>query len=236
MITDLLSSAISAPSPAILNARLIGLAKVWLWAVPGMMLLAVTGAWRWRHDTRVLTLAASALVTILGFLFVPYDQGHGWGFRYFHSAWMTLPVLAAAALTPVSQTHQDTSGGNGEELRTFVVACALLSLLAANTLRAVQIGEFMTEHLAQLPRAPDIVPRIEIIDTSNSFYGADLVQNEPHLRGGVIRMISHGATADHKLLAQYYPGYRRVYVDHHGEVWSPAPDSAGAPAGPSTRR
>jgi len=151
-------------------------------------------------------------------------------------AWMTLPLLAAAALTPVSQTHQDATGGNGEELRTFAVACALVSLLAANTLRAAQIGEFMTEHLAQLPRAPDVVPRIEIIDTSNSFYGADLVQNEPHLRGGVVRMISHGATADRKLLEQYYPGYRRVYADHHGEVWSPASDGAGAPAGPSTSR
>src|SRR2546430_11346262 len=76
-----------------------------------MMILAVTGAWRWRHDTRVLTLAASALVTILGFLFVPYDQGHGWGFRYFHSAWMTLPVLAAAALTPrrLARSEEHTS-------------------------------------------------------------------------------------------------------------------------------
>ena len=90
---------------------LIGLAKVWLWAVPGMMLLAVVGAWRWREDTRVLTLAVSALTTIFGFWFVPFDQGHGWGFRYFHSAWMTLPVLAAAALTPhIGELHECPQG------------------------------------------------------------------------------------------------------------------------------
>ena len=72
-----------------------GLAKLWLWAAPGLLLLAVCGRAQ-ASDVRYRLIAWSAVTTLLGFLFVPFDQGHGWGFRYFHSVWFALPVLAFA--------------------------------------------------------------------------------------------------------------------------------------------
>jgi len=85
------------PNEAVLDMRLIALAKLWLWAVPALVLLAIVGFWRSRADMRVKLLAASAILTFIGYIFIPVSQGHGWGFRYFHSAWFILPVLAAGA-------------------------------------------------------------------------------------------------------------------------------------------
>ena len=90
----------SLPNGTVLLARVIGIAKIWVWAVPGLMILAVAGAIRWRHDARCRLFTASALLTVLGYFLVPVDQGHGWGYRYFHSVWMALPLLATAAMFP----------------------------------------------------------------------------------------------------------------------------------------
>jgi hypothetical protein len=64
--------------------------------------------------------------------------------------------------------------------------------------------------------------RVVILDGRSSFYGADLVQNDPLLRGNEIRMYSHGAAADEQMMAQYYPELHRVYADRYGTVWSQA--------------
>jgi hypothetical protein len=85
-----------------------------------MLLLAPVGAWRWRHNPHCRLLVAAALVTFLGYLLVPLDHGHAWGFRFFHSTWMVLPLLAAGALAPCEVFSGDAN------VRTFLVSCALL--------------------------------------------------------------------------------------------------------------
>ena len=71
---------------------------------------------------------------------------------------------------------------------------------------------------------------VVIIDGAFSFYGADLVQNDPWLRGNLIRMYSHGAAADAKMMGEYCPNLRRVYADRYGTVWSEAWAPGGSPA------
>src|SRR5262249_20689393 len=55
-----LAQAFSLPDSAVLLARLIGLAKIWVWAVPGLLVLAAIGAWRWRDHgiSRLVLLSA----------------------------------------------------------------------------------------------------------------------------------------------------------------------------------
>ncbi len=79
---------------------------------------------------------------------------------------------------------------------------------------------FVARDLAQLPHYKGTERQIVIPDTVAEFYGADLVQNDPWLRGNVIRMYSHGRTADREMLAQYYPAMHLVFTDHFGWVWS----------------
>src|SRR3984893_6845889 len=123
----------SLPDTTVVLARLIGIAKTWVWAVPGLMILAAAGAVRWRQDALCRLLTASALLTLFGYFFVPVDQGHGWGYRYFHSVWMALPLLATAALFRPARIPRDTSAParlfEETETKGFVAACILLTLV-----------------------------------------------------------------------------------------------------------
>lgn len=225
-----LAFAFAWPTAHLLYARLVGLAKVLLWAAPCLLVLAFAGGWRAARDARIRALIASAVLTFVGYLLVWPDQGHGWGFRYFHAAWLVLPLLAAAflyapATTPASVPAAATDGG---DLRSFVVAGALLSLVAAVGLRAWQINDFVGTHLGQLPNYHGTEPRVVVIPPEG-FYTKDLVQNDPFLRKDVVRMVDLGDEPTAAAIQRHFPTYRLVYRDDRGQVWSAAtPAPAGA--------
>jgi hypothetical protein len=79
--------------------------------------------------------------------------------------------------------------------------------------------------MQQVPAYAGAERRVVLIDASHSFYGQDLVQNDPWLRGRVIRMFSHGETADAAMMRDQFPDMHRVYQDEHGSVWSAASPS-----------
>jgi hypothetical protein len=214
----------SLPDATVVLARLIGIAKLWVWAVPGLMTLAAAGAVRWRQDVLCRLLTASALLTVFGYFFVPVDQGHGWGYRYFHSAWVALPLLATAALYRPGRTPKEPAPPmqlfEDSETKGFVAACILLTLIFGIGLRAWQMQDFVARDLRQMPQYKGTEKRVVILDDKSSFYGADLVQNDPWLRGNEIRMYSHGAAADGQMMARNYPQLHIVYADQYGTVWS----------------
>jgi hypothetical protein len=217
----------SLPTGVVLLARTMGVAKIWVWAVPGLLILAACGAYRWRRNTFCLLFACSALSTLILYVFFPQDQGHGWGYRYFHSAWLALPLLATAALfRPVDLNGTQDSGAipprtfEDPGTRAYVAACILLSLLFGVGQRAVQMQSFMADDLHQLPQYQGSEPHVVILDVELMFYGGDLVQNDPWLRGNEIRMMSQGAAADRQMMARNYPQMHVVFADRHGWVWS----------------
>jgi hypothetical protein len=224
------ASAFAWPTMTVYFARLVGVAKILLWSTPCLMLLAFAGAWRSRSDSRLLTFSACGLLTLVGYLFVPMDQGHGWGYRYFHSAWLVLPLLAAAFLyvVPSKEARVDQTepaAASFSDVRSYVVACALLSLFVGVGLRASQMNEFLTNHLSQYPHYAGTEPRI-VVQSGAGFYAYDLVQNDPLLRTDVVRMINIGEDATGEAIKRHFPTYHRVYADTYGEVWSAAPVSA----------
>lgn len=218
--TKVVASLISWPTTTIVLERIIGLAKVWVWAAPGLLLLAAAGARRWRDDPRCLALAGSAVFTFGAYFFFTPDQGHGWGFRYFHSAWMALPLLAAGALTPRIANAEPGAAEDNGSLVAFVALTSLLMLVTGVGLRAVQIDGYIREHLAQLPAYTGRETRVVFIDPRTTVYGGDLVQNDPFLRGDVVRMLRLNPTAVPEAVQFLHPGFYRVYSDSHGEVWS----------------
>ncbi len=229
------SSAFALPTGDILFARFAGVVKVWLWAVPGLMLIACMGAWKWRADERVKLLVASAILTLVGYAFVPMDQGHGWGYRYFHSAWLILPLLGAAAFARVPPSTRSHAGAmtSDADLRSFFVAAALLTLAVGVPQRALQMREFMNDHLGQLPHYPGTEPRVVLVDVTNAFYGYDLVQNHALLKDDVTTLLGRSPAENAEVMKSFKPGYHRVYTDFRGEVWSaaaPMPQAQSAPA------
>ena len=233
-----LTSVFAPPTATVLLARFVGVCKVWIWAVPGLVILAGCGATRWRRSPLCLLFAASVVITLIGYVFVPPDQGHGWGYRYFHSAWMGLPLLATAAmfrpagLSGVPQGSPEPPPGifEGPETKSYVTACALLALVFGVGLRALQMQDFIAKDLKQVPNYKGTEHRIVIVDDTGSFYGADLVQNDPWLRGNEIRMYTHGAAADAQMMQQNFPLLHLVYADRHGTVWSTAPSQLQTPS------
>lgn len=209
------------PTADILLARLMGLAKVVTWAVPVLLPLAVLGAWRARHDRFMVLFAASAATTLAGYLFVIFDSGHGWGFRYFHSAWLCLPLLAAAAMKKFEMTPASGAHAAEPAVRRFVVACALLSFVVGIPLRAEQMHQFTGDHLGQLPEPRPPGPRVVVVDPQFDLYGLDLVQNDPFLRGDEVRFLSYGPDANARLVGALRPGYERSAFTFRGEVWTP---------------
>jgi hypothetical protein len=216
------------PNEGILTVRLIGLTKVWLWAVPAMLVVAAVGFWRRRDDVRFRLLLSSALLTLIGYLFVPFDQGHGWGFRYFHSAWFVLPLFAAAAFMPVETPRGAANALPSRRMAEYLHGTAVGSLVILTAYFGWQVHGFISRHLAQLPRADSGVPRVLIVDPAWGYYAFDLVQNDPFLRGPIVKMLTHGPEDDRAMMARRYPGLVMLGGNYRGSAWG-VPDASRSP-------
>jgi len=203
------------PDMDIVRARLIGAAKLWVWAVPGLPVLAWWGFLTGKQDVRYQLLLASAVTTFFAYFFIPFDQGHGWGYRYFHSAWGVLPVLGAVAV--VSGSKAQTSE---RTLWKLVGYAAVASLLIGTTLRTFQVHDFVERHMDQVPAAIAGKRQVLFIDIRCGYYTVDLVQNHALLRSKVLMMMSHGPRRNVELARQLSTTAHLVTKKACGELWS----------------
>jgi hypothetical protein len=203
-------AAFAGPTRAMFWNRGAGLVELVLWASPGLIPLAVMGYWTLRQQPAARVLAASAVLTLAAYFFVAFDQGHGWGYRYFHSAWGTLPLFAACALT----------APEGASLRRLAAVAALGSLVLGNGLRFAQVRTFIDGHLAQIPRPPQQA-RLEIvfIRADRGYYSQDLVQDDPFLEGRRWVLFSHGPQQDEEFMQRAFPGARLAASGEVASVW-----------------
>ena len=212
---------LALPSYDTLYSRLAGLSKIWTWGALGLLVLAIPGYAALRSNAYARVLGAALLVTFFGYFVVRFDQGHGWGYRYIHSAWFVLALLAGAFL--VARQDQSRVEPQGE-LRAMAAWGIGLSLLLANGLRAVQVESHIARHLAQVPPlsvAPDASrPEVVFIEIRRGFYTHDLVQNEPLLRGPRVVMVHEGGPRQAELMANRFPAYRKSAEGPWGEHWT----------------
>jgi hypothetical protein len=215
VLRNSVQSFVGWPNDASILGQLLGLCKLWIWAVPGLLIVAAMGAWRMRGERGFWqALIGSVLLTYCAFFLVRFDQGHGWGFRYFHSAWLALPLLAAAATQASAAPSL---------LRAYLSGCAVLSLAILTTLAALQAEHFVARHLSQLPVAANGEARVIIIDYRIGYYPWDLAQNDPFLRNPVIWLISRDPQRDREMMAKRYPRYSLLGSERRGTVWGIAP-------------
>lgn len=218
----LVKGVFGLPTLDVLNMRSAALAKLWVWAVPCLLLFAWDGArGRWA-DPRVKRLVASAVLTFSAYLFVYVDQGHGWGYRYFHSAWGVLPVLAGCAMA----ARQDTA----PRLVAFAGAVTVLNLLLVIPLQLHQIDGFMVRHLEQLPPPRRPGNNVYFIETMDGFYSADMVQFDPLLRDADLLLARRGGGRDEALVRRNWPQARRISGGYWGDQWYLGPEDLRRPA------
>ena len=199
------------PDAVIMNMRAAALAKMWVWAPPCLFIFAVLGGWHLRGNRVVRLLAQSAALTFAGYLFVRFDQGHGWGYRYFHSALGVIPILAGIAMTATPEQRP--------RLEAFAGASAILSLLIIVPFQLNQIHEFISRQLAQLPAPERPGNNIYFIHPRGGFYVADLVQFDPKLRDGDLKLVSHGAILDTELIQRNWPAARKISATPAADQW-----------------
>jgi hypothetical protein len=191
--------------------RVAALAKMWLWAVPCLFVFALLGGLRHRDNRHVHLLMQSVVLTFVVYLFVRFDQGHGWGYRYFHSAWGAIPILAGCAMTDRSDAER--------RLVSFAGAAAILNLVVVMPFQMHEISEVISQHLAQIP--PPIRPgnNVYFIHPRGGFYVADMVQIDPLLRNRDLLLVSRGAYLDTQLIRQNWPSAVKIASGRAADQW-----------------
>ena len=215
VISNNLNGAFSIPDKAMIDMRVAALVKMWIWAVPCLFLFALLGRLRCGDDWRVRLMAQSAVLTFAGYLFFIFDQGHGWGYRYFHSAWGVVPILAGCAMTKCSESQR--------RLAAFAGATAILNLLLVVPLQMMQIDKIITRHLEQLPKPRRPGNDVYFVRADRGFYLPDLVQMDPMLRTQDLILFSRGPEMDAELRRQNWPGATLAERGFGIEEWNLGP-------------
>jgi hypothetical protein len=210
-VLALLGNVLSLPSWAILGYRLIGFAKLFLWAVPGLPFLALAGYREARNKGPLAPLLGwGVLATLTFYFFVPYDQGHGWGYRYFHPVFATLPLFAAALLErPPASTRFVRLAG----------ALALAGMVVLTPFQLFQIHSYIRDAKLQVPQPPPNTLRLVFVDPHRAYYGQDLVRNDPFLEQPIWVLVSAGEQDERALVHERFPKAVEVGRTHVGTVW-----------------
>lgn len=210
------------PSELLVYARLGGFAKLWLWSAPLMLLLAWQGA-RQSAITPLRLLGAATLCTAFGYFFVPFSQGHGWGYRYFHAAFGALPILAAVGIAKLAKIHSPDWGS----YRSQVAIVTLASLVLANGFHLAKTGAFVAAHLAQQPPQADArAPHGRQIMFHNDlgYYANDLIQNHPWpLTAPAVHLLERphlDEQRQRRLVGRYFPGSYSVTRNRYGVTYT----------------
>jgi hypothetical protein len=206
--------AFSLPNATVLMVRATDLAKIIIWSAPGLFVLATLGGARMFGRIEVRLLIASAGLMFFGYLVVFFDQGAGWGSRYFHPAWMVLPLLAAGFVATRDGQHMSTG-----HWMSVVPATMLASLLLVNGVTAGGTRRFMQEHIAQLPSLESGIRHVVVLNTTRGYYVRDLIQNDPFLRGPVIYLEGRGGAEDDAIVTRTFPTARLLRREPVGNVW-----------------
>lgn len=201
------------PTLELLIVRSYAAWKALIWAAPGMLILALLAK---RQTAIQRLLLAGFLVTFGFYFFFPYDQGHGWGYRYVHSAWGLVPVAVGIFAVRGMTTSPQRS----------LIATAICAGLLATPMFMYTTNRTILTSIAQQPPLPAEGKSITFFSTERpALYTVDLVRNYPEDLGYTIRMLSKGSEADRALVQKIAGDATLVAASELGSSWS-IPDSA----------
>lgn len=185
-----------------LELQALQLSLVISWQAPLVSVLALAALLRWRRLGDIeRDLAAGLLLTAFVYALVPFSQGHGWGDRYMYSVLGNLIILAAGICGDLME------GAGRARIARLVIASTLLALLVQWPLRAVQAERFVRPFARGIEYAQTRPEPVVIVYPDSSYYGRDMIRNDPFLRKGPV-ILSAPALGDsgvHQLMERF-PG------------------------------
>jgi hypothetical protein len=189
------------PSADVIESRGYATWKIWIWASPGLALAPFVIRPR---DPALKILLAAFVLTWLFYFLVPFDQGHGWGYRYVHPVWAILPIAGGLWFARNEATRS---------LGATILAAGLL----ATPVFFWETHETIAGFLARRIDVPSIGRWVVFVNIAPT-YAADLVQNLPgHDR--VLYLTSRGDQQDARLMAMQFPHGVMVRHDSRGSSW-----------------
>ncbi len=146
------------------------------WSCLATPLLAVVGFRRiFREQPIVQDAALSCLLTFGFYYFFYLDQGHGWGYRYFHGTLACLVIVAVAGWRALAEKIEP------RRLRNFMVAGVAASLLIQLPLRCYQAETFIRPFARASEMIHSTPVQVVALDPHDAWYSADLIRNGPFL-------------------------------------------------------
>lgn len=193
------------PNWEIFQVRSYAAWKTLVWAAPGLLVVAFIV--KPKSAIQRLLLAAM-LVAFAFYLFFPYDQGHGWGYRYIHPAWGLIPLVGGMF------------AATGDPSARRLVATAVCAGILATPVFMYTTHGTITKSIAQeLPLLRN-EQTVVFVALKPNLYTVDLVRNYPEDTGNVIKMFSKGADADREFVRKLWPDATILVSDQRGTTWS----------------
>jgi len=194
------------PDLRIVIIRTYALCKMVVWASPGLLLVLFFS----KPNTLIQRILLACLIFSFAFyLFIPYDQGYGWGYRYIHSAWGLIAI--GAGIFAVS----------GHKFQRNFIAISLLAGILATPIFVLQASRTIANTNTLHPEIPTKFEGkiLVFITLYPSLYTHSLIQNYPKDRENIIRMVSYGMEEDAALAKQLSPEALQLSVNPMGSVW-----------------
>lgn len=163
-------------NPKMLVVQPMNLLLVAGWSALATPLLALLGFGRMGRARPIIQDAALSCLLTFGFYYFFYlDQGHGWGYRYFHGTLSCLILVAVAGWEALVEKI------GRRPARNFLTFALLASLLIALPLRCYQAETFIRPFARAAEAVHSTNAAVVGIDPRAAWYAADLIRNDPFL-------------------------------------------------------
>ncbi|MCX7430292.1 MAG: hypothetical protein NTY17_04715 [Planctomycetia bacterium] len=232
-------SALQLPSfDDLWQGRMLSLLRLVAWDAPGLLVIAFWGFWTNRRSTAARLFGLSGLSTFFGYALISASGGHGWGYRYFFSAWSCLPILASGLAA--DRTNAEPDGASVTDVLRAAGLAAVLSLAICLPVRLWQIHAVIVDHVSQMPPQPadmEIVQGdvVSFVDPKKGHFRNDLIRNHPFFEHGPYVLVSTGFENDKLVIAKLAEAVgmqaRMTAADDRGSTWvvQPAPPQEPTP-------
>ena len=180
--------------------RFMQLSIVLSWQTPvaAVLLLFALVCWR-RLGAVERDLAGGVVLTLAFYALFTATQGHGWGYRYLYNVLGNLALLAAAGAAIAAQAF------GVRRVARAVAASLLLTALVQWPLRMVQVERFVRPFALADAYVRSRPASVVVVRPEASWFGRDLVRNDPLLRESPKVLSAAGLTpADSAALAARY--------------------------------
>ena len=171
------TSLFQAPGLLMLAVQELSLTVMLSWQTPILAVALLVAALSWRTLSVMERLLGAGVIVSFAFFFLfPSTQGHGWGYRY------TYPVLGNMVLLGVVGVERLRETLGRAFVRRAVVASAVATLCIQIPVRAWQIERYVRPFAQAHDYVAHIDADVVIVDPTTSWYGIDLIRNDPFLR------------------------------------------------------